>query len=195
MKLPSCHKSACISRSKISTCDSRNLRAGVANCLRHLGRTEEALSYYRRALDAGQGSFGPSHPLILDAQAGETSCLRCLRRFDEALPIARSVLAAREEALGPARPAVLESLVELASVLGEMGRPEEALPLFERASDACKPPRCVDCLHLWLLSGGGGLACLCGRARQTAVASMVNIATVIHSVSIRDACLQAVRRA
>ncbi len=101
--------------------------------LNEAGRYEQAIPFYRQALELGEREFGPDHPttalllnnlaLLYDRQGG----------YEAAEPLHKRALAIKEKALGPEHPDVAQSLENYAALLRQTGRSDEAIKLEARA--------------------------------------------------------------
>ncbi|PWT79366.1 MAG: hypothetical protein C5B58_13630 [Acidobacteria bacterium] len=103
-----------------------SVRSAIGQSLRGLGRYEEALSNYQRAVDLCRKNLPVGHPDIAWNLNDVANTLRDLQRLDEAENAAREALAIRREALSAADPNISTSLATLASVLAEKGQFAEA---------------------------------------------------------------------
>ncbi|WP_374409324.1 CHAT domain-containing protein [Hydrogenophaga sp.] len=105
----------------------------MAGLYKAMGRYDEALPLYRRALAIDEKALGANHPdtaIDLNNLAG---LYESMGRYDEALPLYRRALAIKEKALGADHASTATSLNNLAGLYKAMGRYDEALPLYRRA--------------------------------------------------------------
>ena len=98
-----------------------------------MGRYDEALPLYRRALQIHEKALGPDHASTATSLNNLAYLLSGMGRYDEALPLYRRALQIHEKALGPDHASTATSLNNLAGLFESMGRYDEALPLYRRA--------------------------------------------------------------
>ncbi len=87
--------------------------------LREAGRYEQAIPYYRKALELGEHEFGLDHPTTASLLNNLAELYRDQGRYAEAEPLHKRALAIREKALGPEHPLVGLSLDNLALLYQE----------------------------------------------------------------------------
>ena len=80
------------------------------------GRYEEAIPFWRKALELGEREFGPDHPTMATLLNNLAELYRAQGRYEAAEPLYKRALAIREKALGPDHPAVATSLNNLAGL-------------------------------------------------------------------------------
>jgi tetratricopeptide (TPR) repeat protein len=105
---------------------------GVAHLLYRLGRFDEALAGYRRAIAVYERWPGTE----TDASTAHEAIARVFRaqgKAAQALPELERALALREKASGADDPTVASVLENLAGALEEAGRPADALAKLDRA--------------------------------------------------------------
>ncbi len=78
------------------------------------GRYDEALPFWKKALELGQREFGPEHPSTAMLLNDLAELYRLQGKYAEAEPLVKRSLAIREKALGPDHPDVATSLNNLA---------------------------------------------------------------------------------
>jgi serine/threonine protein kinase/tetratricopeptide (TPR) repeat protein len=100
--------------------------------LQALGRSEEALEGYRRALDSWQKRLGPSIETT-DARFNVGEALLDLKRPAEALPYFEQATAECEHAFGAGHATCGLTLCGLGEAYRRLGRLDEALATFRRA--------------------------------------------------------------
>ena len=97
------------------------------------GRYEQAIPFYREALELGEQKFGPAHPTTAVLLNKLAELYRNQGRYEWAEPLYKRVLAIDEKALGPEHPDVATDLNNLAALYHLLGRYEAAEPPYERA--------------------------------------------------------------
>jgi tetratricopeptide (TPR) repeat protein len=105
----------------------------VADALRELDRTPEALPLYREALALSEGIHGAEHPTTAAVLTNYGTALRELGELDEASSVTERALAIRERVHGKDHPKVATALYHLGLVRLDQGRLDDARPLLERA--------------------------------------------------------------
>jgi serine/threonine protein kinase len=110
-----------------------SVRSAIGQSLRGLGRYEEALSNYQRAVDLCRKNLPAGDPDIAWNLNDVANTLRDLQRLDEAENAASEALAIRRKALSAADPNISTSLSTFASVLFDKGRYAEAEKLQREA--------------------------------------------------------------
>ena len=98
-----------------------------------MGRHEQALPLYQRALAIREKALGPDHPSTATSLNNLAGLYRAMGRHEQALPLFQRALAIMEKALGPDHPSTATGLNNLAGLYEAMGRYEQALPLLQRA--------------------------------------------------------------
>ncbi len=101
--------------------------------LKEAGRYEQAIPFYRVALELGEREFGPDHPTTATPLNNRAALYHEQGRYEAAEPLFKRALAIYEKALGPDHPDVATSLLNLAALYQAQGRYEVAEPLFKRA--------------------------------------------------------------
>jgi len=105
----------------------------LALLLQGTNRLAEAEPLMRRALTAGEASFGPDHRTVAATLSNLALLLKVTNRLTEAEPLMRRALAIHEASLGPKHPAIATDISNLALLLQTTNRPGEAEPLLRRA--------------------------------------------------------------
>ncbi len=80
------------------------------------GRYDEALPFWKKALELGQREFGPEHPSTANLLNNLAELYRLQGRYAEAEPLHKRSLAIREKALGAEHPNVATDLNNLAAL-------------------------------------------------------------------------------
>lgn len=106
---------------------------GLAGALQDLGRHDQALPVYQRALAIAEAAYPPDHPEIAVRLNNLAWTLQHLGRPRQALPLYRRSLAIAERVFSPDHPAIATRLSNLAWTLRTLGRPEEAVRTLQRA--------------------------------------------------------------
>ena len=86
------------------------------------GRYEEAIPFYREALELGEREFGPDHPTTALLLNNLASLYESQGRYAEAEPLYKRALAIWEKALGPDHHDVAQSIKGLAGLYSAQGR-------------------------------------------------------------------------
>jgi tetratricopeptide (TPR) repeat protein len=97
------------------------------------GQFQAAEPPLRRALEIGERSYGPDHPIVAICLNNLATLLRATGRHAEAEPPLRRALEIDRRALGPDHPDVARDLSNLAQLLQATGRLAEAEPPLRRA--------------------------------------------------------------
>ena len=97
------------------------------------GRYEQAIPFYREALELGEQEFGPEHPTTAIFLNNLAELYRVQGRYEAAEPLLKRTLAVFEKALGPDHPDVATSLENYAALLRKPSRADEAVKLEARA--------------------------------------------------------------
>ncbi len=97
------------------------------------GRYDEALPFWKKALELVQREFGPEHPSTANLLNNLAGVYQAQGRYAEAEPLYKRSLAIRENTLGAEHPDVAESLENYSALLRETGRGSEAVKLEARA--------------------------------------------------------------
>ena len=92
--------------------------------LEKAGRYEQAISFYREALELGEREFGPNDPTTATLLTNLARLYRAQGRYEAAEPLYERALAIDEKALGPEHPDVASSLNNLATLYRAQGRYE-----------------------------------------------------------------------
>lgn len=108
-------------------------RVQLAQALRGLRRTEEAIGHYRAALETRAEIAGPRDPLVAECLNGIGAALAREQRYTEAEPYLRDAVAIMRQAPEPSRIQFSTLLGNLGVTLMAMGRVEEALPFVDEA--------------------------------------------------------------
>ena len=96
-------------------------------------RYDEALPFWKKALELGLREYGSEHPSAANLLNNLALLYQAQGRYAEAEPIYERSLAVREKALGAEHPDVVESLENYAVLLRKTGRDIEAVKLEARA--------------------------------------------------------------
>ena len=97
------------------------------------GQYEEAIPFYRRALELGEQEFGPDHPTTANLLNHLALTYYGQGRYADAEPLFQRALAIQEKALGLDHLDVATSLRNLALLYQKQGRYADAEPHSERA--------------------------------------------------------------
>ena len=73
------------------------------------GRYEQAIPFWRKALELGEGELGPDHPTTALLLNNLAVLYRTQGRYEAVEPLLKRALAIREKALGPGHPKVATS--------------------------------------------------------------------------------------
>ena len=103
--------------------------------LKEAGRYEQAIPFYREALELGEREFGPDHPTTALLLNNLASLYESQGRYAEAEPLYERALAILEMALGPEHPNVADSLNNLAALYTAQDRSSERNPRRDRVCD------------------------------------------------------------
>jgi tetratricopeptide (TPR) repeat protein/tRNA A-37 threonylcarbamoyl transferase component Bud32 len=153
----------------------------TANALGMLGRQEEALATYRRAM-----ALGPSHPDVGQLLVIIGWVLSLMKRYDEALEVDRRAVAIFEKTVGADHVLSAYALNTMGWVLLAQGKHEEALKSFGRALEIWEQalgkdnPRTADPLT------GMGLALL-GQHEASLALVPIERARVMREANAQDA--------
>ncbi len=124
-----------ISRRLLGEEDARSMIDAVAyaGVLDGLGRFEESVSIYSRALRIFEDAFGPDHEEVAAVLHNLAACRAARGGHEEAEASYRRALAIHEQALGADSPSVALTCNNLGRLLIDLGRSAEAAPLLARA--------------------------------------------------------------
>ncbi|MCA9693785.1 MAG: tetratricopeptide repeat protein, partial [Myxococcales bacterium] len=128
--------------------DERRVATAEGTLLYTLGRYEQAVVAYRRALELDRALEAEDDPEIARGMNNLANALDDMGEHAEAVDYYRRALAIFERALGPGHPDVSKNLVNLGSALEQLGRSAEALPHYQRALEINERVFGVD--HLWI---------------------------------------------
>jgi tetratricopeptide (TPR) repeat protein len=106
-------------------------RQGAA--LYQAGRYDEALPFWKKALELGQREFGPEHPSTATALNNLAELYRKQGRYAKAEPLYKRSLAIVETTLGAAHPSTAALINNLAELYRVQGRYAKAEPLYKRS--------------------------------------------------------------
>jgi CHAT domain-containing protein/tetratricopeptide (TPR) repeat protein len=105
----------------------------VASCLDALGKAQEALPLYRKALEIKGQALGEGHPETARSYNNVAYCLQALGKAQEALPLYRKALGITHKALGEGHPHTATSYNNVAFCLNALGKAAEAVSHLRRA--------------------------------------------------------------
>jgi len=105
----------------------------LADGLMDLGRHDESLDYYRRALEIWERELGERHPRVAKVLNGIGVVLLEKGQLDDALDHYRRARDLWADALGERHPQVGNIVANIGNVLQSLGRYDEALEHFEQA--------------------------------------------------------------
>jgi len=97
------------------------------------GRYEQAIPFWRKALELGEQQFGPDHPTTADLLDNLARLYYGQGRYAAAEPLFKRALAVREKAVGPDHHYVATSLSNLALLYQAQGHYAAAEPLYKRS--------------------------------------------------------------
>ena len=93
------------------------------------GHYEQAIPFFREALELGEQEFGPDHPTTATLLNNLAAMNHAQGRYEAAKPLLKRALTVREKALGLDHPDVATGLENYAALLRETGRDDEAVTL------------------------------------------------------------------
>jgi tetratricopeptide (TPR) repeat protein/tRNA A-37 threonylcarbamoyl transferase component Bud32 len=99
----------------------------------HAGRYEEAIAFYRTAIDSRTAAHGREDVGVANALNNVAMVYEIQTKWDEALAVHAEAMTLRQRVLGPSHPDVADSLNNMALVKRGMGNAVEARGDFERA--------------------------------------------------------------
>lgn len=105
----------------------------LANVCRQMGRLDESLSWYRRALEFAEMVGYPGDPAVLAAYNNLAGVYREMGRGEEAVRWYEQALQMAEMTGRPGDPSVLAAYNNLAGISREMGRRDDAVRWYEQA--------------------------------------------------------------
>ena len=97
------------------------------------GQFDQAMPFWRTAVDLGEREFGPDHPTTAALLNNLAALNYAEGRYEAAKPLLKRALAVREKALGPDHPDVATGLENYAALLRETGRGDAAVTADVRA--------------------------------------------------------------
>lgn len=147
----------------------------LANVCRQMGRLDESLSWYRRALEFAEMADHSDDPAVSAAYSNLAGVYREMGRGEEAVRWYERALQMAAMTGRPGDPAVLAIYNNLAGVSREMGRRDDAVRWYERA------------LEMAQLSGRSGTAVV--------LATYNNLAGVYREMGRRDDAIRWYERA
>jgi non-specific serine/threonine protein kinase/serine/threonine-protein kinase len=106
--------------------------SGLALCVQHAGRREEAIALDRELLDSSAKIEGAEAPETLNSRNTLATALAESGRLDEAESLYAENLPIQRRTLGPDHPDTLQTLLNLGSLTFEKKRPAEAEALFRQ---------------------------------------------------------------
>jgi tetratricopeptide (TPR) repeat protein len=127
-----------MSRQQMAHSDVADNLNNIAGVLMHLDRTEEALGYCRRAVQAYRLSMGETHPLTGLAMNNTAGLLARLQRNEEALELYQQALTLRHTSLGLAHFDTATTLRDLGLVHHRLRHYASARRCFAAALDGFK---------------------------------------------------------
>ena len=101
--------------------------------LRKMGRFNEAIPYYQKALSIRESVLGENHPLVSSTVNNIALLKKELGEYTQAEPLYRRAIAIMESNYGADDERLATSLNNLAGLYVEMGRYKEAKSLYRRA--------------------------------------------------------------
>ena len=104
-----------------------------ANTLAALGKFDEAVPLYHRALAIREQVLGPEHPNTATSLNNLAVLYDTQGLYAQAEPLYQRALAIREQVLGPEHPHTASSLNNLAALYHDQGLSAQAEPLYQRA--------------------------------------------------------------
>jgi serine/threonine-protein kinase len=107
--------------------------SNLSGVLEALGRTEEALTLKREALELLIGHYGREHPVVATVRNNIAYSLHNAGDYETAERLYREALELHERLLGPESPQVADGLTNLGRLLMDQGRYKEAEPYIRRA--------------------------------------------------------------
>jgi len=111
--------------------------ARLAHILSSRHKYREELEVRRETLSLWTESFGPIHPITLDARNSLALCLTNCGEFEEAEEILREILETRTQILGANHGGTLKTMNDLARVLNKMDKCDEAEGIRQDALVRC----------------------------------------------------------
>jgi tetratricopeptide (TPR) repeat protein len=121
-----------------------NKLINLATCYQTLGRDEEAVKIYRRALATSEAVLGPEHPDTVRALGSLGGLLDRLGSSEESLSMLERAVAASEKRFGSTHVRLISPLSSLAEAYARRGDLGRARASFERALSlilAAHPPQ------------------------------------------------------
>jgi tetratricopeptide (TPR) repeat protein len=109
------------------------IRNQYVNCLRLMGRFDEALNLARTTLSQAEIELGPENPTTIISINSLALLLVTTNRQAEAEPLYRRALLINEKSFGSEHPDVAAALNNLANLLDNTNRQAEAESLYRRA--------------------------------------------------------------
>jgi eukaryotic-like serine/threonine-protein kinase len=106
-----------------------DLRRTIGNALNAVGRPEDAIPHWTRALEISRAELGPDHPQTLGIMIGLANSYDLAGRADDALKLRQQTLKLQKDKLDPNHPDTLASMHNLAISYAAAGRAQEALTL------------------------------------------------------------------
>jgi tetratricopeptide (TPR) repeat protein len=98
-----------------------------------MGKYEEALPLFQKALEIRLGQLGERHPSVAASYNNLAYLYESMRRYKEALPLSQKALEISLEQLGERHPDVATTYNNLAALYSSMGRYEEAIAHYQKA--------------------------------------------------------------
>ncbi|KAK3201035.1 hypothetical protein GRF29_213g764680 [Pseudopithomyces chartarum] len=133
-----------------------SLTIDIGELLYNRGKYNEAVMFYRRALEGREKELGIQHPDTLTRVSDLASVLLYQGKYDEAEKLNRRALEGREKELGIQHPHTLLSVSNLSVVLAHQGKYDEAEKLNQRALEGLEKELGIQ--HPYTLTSVGNLA-------------------------------------
>ena len=100
------------------------------------GKSVEAMTYYREALDGRRGVLGNQDPMTLESISNMGDVLHQLSRWEEAMPYYAEALKGYRRVYGEEHSNTLAAIGNMGVLLNALGRRDEAIPFYEQALEA-----------------------------------------------------------
>ncbi len=113
--------------------EAGSLQNTIGEYLYFRAQYEEAEPLYKRAIEIGEKTLGPEHPLLATYIDNLATVYEDQGKYSKAEPLYKRAIAIDEKALGPEHPGLATDLNNLASLYRNQGKYSEAEPLYKRA--------------------------------------------------------------
>jgi len=110
----------------------------MANLYSQTKKTDEALSYYQRALDISEKVFGPHHPDVGINLNGLANQLKAKKHFDKAEELYERALSIFQNSYGPKHPTVANISACMAGLYAEMQDYQKAESFYRKSINTWK---------------------------------------------------------